>query len=75
MSLWDAANKIEELSHDLSNVRDAIELIAENLESPHSGALWSVYTMIDNIQDRMYIQTEKVMDLHRAESKPKKVKK
>jgi hypothetical protein len=75
MTLWDAANKIEELSHDLSNVRDAIELIAENLESPHSGALWSVYTMIDNIQDRMYIQTEKVMDLHRAESKPKKVKK
>jgi hypothetical protein len=75
MSLWDTANKIEELSHDLSNVRDAIELIAENLESPHSGALWSVYTMIDNIQDRMYIQTEKVMDLHRAESKPKKAKK
>jgi hypothetical protein len=75
MTLWDAANEIEELSHDLSNVRDAIELIAENLQSPHSGALWSVYTMIDNIQDRMYIQAEKVMDLHREESKPKKAKK
>ncbi len=75
MTLWDAANEIEELSHDLSNVRDAIELISESMESPHSGTLWSVYTMIDNIQDKMYIQAENVMELHRAESKPKKAKK
>jgi hypothetical protein len=75
MSLWDAANKIDELAHDLSNIRDAIELVAEGVESPHSGALWTVYTMIDNIQDKMYSQAEKIMELHRAESKPKKVKK
>jgi len=75
MTLWDAANEIEEISHDLANVRDAIELVAEGVESPYSGALWSVYTMIDNIQDKMYSQAEKVMELHRAESKPKKAKK
>jgi hypothetical protein len=75
MSLWDAANEIEELSHDLSNVRDAIELVAEGVDSPYSGALWTIYSMIDNIQDKMYIQAEVVMELHRAESKPKKVKK
>jgi hypothetical protein len=75
MTLWDAANEIEELSHDLSNVRDAIELVAESLQSPHSGALWSVYTIIDNIQDKMYIQAEKVMELHRVESKSKKAEK
>jgi hypothetical protein len=75
MTLWDAANEIEELSHDLSNVRDAIELVAEDVDSPYNGALWMIYTMIDNIQDKMYIQAEKVMELHRAESKLKKAKK
>ena len=75
MTLWDAANEIDELAHDLSNVRDAIEIVAERLESPYSGALWTVYTMIDNIQDKMYIQAEKVMELHREESMPKKAKK
>jgi hypothetical protein len=75
MSLWDAANEIEELSHDLSNVRDAIELVAEGVESPYSGALWSVYKMIDDIQNKMYIQADKVMELHREENKPKKAKK
>ena len=72
MSLWDAANKIDELAHDLSNIRDAIELVAEGVESPYSGALWTVYTMIDNIQNKMYNQAEKVMELHRAESKKTK---
>ena len=75
MSLWDAANEIEELAHALSNVRDAIELVAEGVESPYSGALWSIYSMIDDIQDKMYIQVEMVMELHRAESKPKRAKK
>jgi len=75
MGLWDAANEIEELAHDLSNVRDAIELVAEGVESPYSGALWSIYSMLDDIQDKMYIQVEMVMELHRAESKPKKVRK
>ena len=75
MSLWDAANEIEELSHDLSNVRDVIELIAEGVNSPHSGALWSIYKMIDDIQNKMYSHAEKVMELHRAENQPKKVKK
>ena len=75
MTLWDAANEIDELAHDLSNVRDALEMVAEDVESPYSGALWMIYTMIDNIQDKMYIQAEKVMELHRAETKPKKPKK
>ena len=75
MSLWDAANEIDELAHDLSNVREAIELVAEGVDSPYRGALWMIYKMIDDIQDKMYIQADKVMELHRAESKPKKPKK
>jgi hypothetical protein len=75
MSLWDTANDIEEISHKLSNVRDAVELIAEGVDSPYSGALWVVYAVIDDLQDKMYIQAEKVMELHREEFKPKKAKK
>jgi hypothetical protein len=75
MSLWDTANDIEELAHKLDNVRDTVELIAEGVNSPYNGALWTVYTVLDDLQRRMYIQAEEVMELHRAEPKPKKVKK
>jgi len=72
MSLWDASNDIEELSYKLSNLRNIVELIAESVEDPHSGALWAVYGMMDDLQNKMYSQAEKVMELHRAESKKAK---
>jgi hypothetical protein len=75
MSLWDAANEIEELAYKLDSVRDAIELIAGGVDSPHSGALWTVYDVLDGIQNKMCIQAEKVMELHREENKSKKTKK
>jgi hypothetical protein len=76
MSLWDAANDIEEMSHKLSYLRDTVELIADSVgSSPHNGALWVVYAMLDDIQNKMYVQADKVMELHREESKPKKAKK
>ena len=74
MSIWDAANGIEELAYKLANVRDAIELVAEDVSDPYSGALWAVHSMIDDIQNKMCIQADKVMELHR-ETKPKKTKK
>ena len=75
MTIWDAANDLEELSYKLSNIRDAIELVAEDVSDPYSGALWAIHSMIDDIQNKMYSQAEKVMELHRAELKPKKAKK
>jgi hypothetical protein len=69
MSLWDTANDIEEISHKLSNIKDTVEIIAEGVESPYNGALWSVYVLLDDLQNKMYSQAEKVMELHRAESK------
>ena len=75
MSLWDVANDIEELSYKLANVRDMIELVAEDVESPYSGALWAVKDMVDDLQNKVFMQAEKTMDLHRAETKPKKTKK
>jgi hypothetical protein len=75
MSLWDTANDIEEISHKLANIRDTVELIAEGVDSPYSGALWVVYAVLDDLQDKMYTQAKKVMELHKEESKPKKAKK
>jgi hypothetical protein len=74
MSIWDAANEIEELAYRLDNVRNVVELIAEDVDDPYSGALWAVYAMLDDLQKKMYIQAEKVMELHRAENQPKKKK-
>ncbi len=51
------------------------ELIAESVNDPHSGALWAVSSMMDDLQNKMYIQAETVMELHREESKLKKTKK
>jgi len=75
MSLWQAANDIEELAYKLANVRDMVELVAEDVSDPYSGALWAVHSMLDDLQSKMYIQSEEVMDLHRETIKPKKVKK
>ena len=75
MSLWDAANEIEELAYKLTNVRDFVELVAKDVEDPYSGALWAIKDMIDDLQKKVFAQADKVMDLHRAETKPKKAKK
>ncbi len=75
MSLWQAANDIEELSYKLANVRDMVELVAEDVSDPYSGALWAVHSMIDDLQNKVIFQAEKIMDLHRETIKPKKVKK
>jgi hypothetical protein len=74
MSLWDAANTVEELAYKLANVRNVVELIAEDVDDPYSGALWAVYAMLDDIQNKMCIQADTVMELHREENKPKKKK-
>jgi hypothetical protein len=73
MSLWDAANEIEELAYKLANVRNVVELVAEDVSDPYSGALWAVYAMLDDLQNKMCIQADKVMELHK-ESQPKKKK-
>jgi len=75
MTIWDAANDLEEMSYKLSNIKDVVELIAESVGDPHSGALWAVSSMMEDLQSKMYIQAEMVMELHREESKLKKEKK
>ena len=74
MSLWQAANDIEELSYKLANVRDMVELVAEDVSDPYSGALWAIKDMIENIEDKVAKQADAIMDLHRADLKKAKKK-
>jgi DNA-binding protein Fis len=75
MSLWDTANDVEELAYKLANVRDMIELVAEDVEDPYSGALWAIHNMIDDLQNKVISQADKIMELHRETLKTKKTKK
>jgi hypothetical protein len=75
MSLWQTANDIEELSYKLANVRDMVELVAEDVSDPYSGALWAVHSMIDDLQNKVIVQADVLMELHRETLKPKKSKK
>jgi hypothetical protein len=75
MSLWQAANDIEELSYKLANVRDMVELVAEDVSDPYSGALWAIHSMIDDLQNKVISQSDKIMELHRKTLKLKKTKK
>jgi len=74
MSLWIAANEIEELSYKLANVRAMIELVAEDVASPYSGALWAIKDLIEDIEVRVAEQADAAMELHRAELKKAKKK-
>ena len=74
MNLWIAANEIEELSYKLSNVRDLIELVAEDVDGPYSGALWAIRDMIEQIEDKIAKQADAVMELHREDLKKAKKK-
>ena len=74
MSLWNVANDVEELSYKLANVRDMIELVAEDVQDPYSGALWAIKDMIEQIEDKVTKQADAVMELHRADLKKAKKK-
>jgi hypothetical protein len=74
MSLWQTANNIEELAYKLANVRDMIELVAEDVSDPYSGALWAIKDMIEHIEDKVAKQADAVMELHRADLKKAKKK-
>jgi protein-tyrosine-phosphatase len=74
MSLWQAANDIDQLSYKLANVRDMIELVAEDVQDPYSGALWAIRDMIEQIEGKIGKQADDVMELHRADLKKAKKK-
>jgi predicted N-formylglutamate amidohydrolase len=72
MSIWETANTLEEYAYDIGNIKDLIEIIAEDIQDPHSGALWATRLMLDRMQGLLLKQSEELMVLHREELKKKK---
>lgn len=61
MSIWEKANKIDELGYRVGNVRDMVELVAADLSDPHSGALWGIRDFLDHLQNEINLQATYLM--------------
>jgi hypothetical protein len=80
--LWEVANEIESLACRVSNLKDVIEIVAADIQDPHSGALWSARDHLETLADTIEQQVQNLMDIHRdqkvkemqvvSEVKPKK---
>jgi hypothetical protein len=61
MSLWNTANNIDELQAKIASVKHVLELVASDLQDPHSGAVWVCYEMLDNYGDELELQVNELM--------------
>ena len=62
MSLWDKANKIDELQAKISCIKHVLELVASDLQDPHSGAIWACHDMLDTYTDELELLANDLMD-------------
>lgn len=73
MSIWDAANRVEEIGFKIHSVKCVVEVIAENIATDsESGALWAVSEMLQNLSDQLDDQSKVLMDLYKSEKVKKK---
>ena len=63
--IWEVANEIESLACRVSNIKDTIEIVAENIQDPHSGALWSARDHLEILVDKIEQQVQNLMDIRR----------
>lgn len=63
--IWEVANEIESLACRVSNLKDVIEIVAEDIQDPHSGALWSARDHLEILADKIEQQVQNLMDIHR----------
>jgi len=62
MGIWEKANKIDELQAKISCVKHVLELVAEDLQDPHSGAVWACHDMLDIYTDELELIANDLMD-------------
>jgi archaellum component FlaC len=70
--LWGVANDIESLAYKVSNVKDMVEIVATDIQDPHSGALWAVHDQLETLSTKIEEQVQILMDIYR-DSKIKEV--
>ena len=85
-TIWEIANEIESLACRVSNLKDIIEMVATSIPTePESGALWAVRDHLEILAEKIEVQVQHLMDIHRDQLvkevdiasavKPKKKKK
>jgi Zn-finger protein len=62
MSIWEKANKVDELQAKISCVKHVLELVAQDLQDPHSGAIWACHDMLDIYTDELEQIANDLMD-------------
>lgn len=84
--IWEVANEIESLACRVSNLKDIVEMVATAIPTePESGALWAVRDHLEILSEKIEVQVQHLMDIHRDQKvkeveikstvKPKKKKK
>ena len=77
--IWEKANDISSLAYRISNVKDILELVAEDVGDPYSGAVWACRDILEDLSSKLESQVEDLMRLNALEEQkeqvPKKKKK
>jgi hypothetical protein len=71
---WDEINKIDELTTKLNSCRSIIYICAERLIEDESGALWSAYDIMKDIESKLDERFSNLMQVYK-ETIVKKAKK
>jgi hypothetical protein len=75
MGIWEKANDISLLAYRISNVKDMVELVAADLQDPHSGALWGIRDALDDISQKIEAEVAELMRINREQQETPKKKK
>ena len=62
MSIYEKANKIDELQTNIACVKHVLELIAQDLQDPHSGAVWACHDMLKRYTEELELIVNDLMD-------------
>ena len=74
--IWEKANDISSLAYRISNVKDILELVAEDVGDPYSGAVWACRDILEDLSNKLELEVEELMKLNaQEEQEPKKKKK
>lgn len=64
-NIWEVANEIESLACRVSNIKDMVEMVATAIQDPESGALWAVRDHLEIMAEKIEVQVQHLMDIHR----------
>ena len=62
MGIWEKANKVDEIQSNIACVKHVLELIAQDLQDPHSSAIWACHDMLAKYTEELELIVNDLMD-------------